>query len=176
MAEENTTTTEPTATTEGNEGAAKTFTQEQVDEIVKKRVARVKATVPDDYDELKKKAAAFDEAEEARKDELTKATEKNEKLQKELDDLKAAKQRADEVAAMAAQYKVDSDLLARMAGDVEDNTKFLAESKIGRSKYPSVSDAGEVKPAQLTAADINGIKDTKERIRARAAHPELFRK
>ncbi len=174
MAEETANSTEPTA--EGGEGAAKTFTQEQVDEIVKKRVARAKATVPDDYDELKKKAAAFDEAEEARKDELTKATERNEKLQRELDDLKAAKKRADEVAAFAAQYRVDPDLLGRMAGEVEGNAKYLAESGVKRSKYPSVSDSGETKAAAITAEDIDKIKDTKERIRARAAHPELFRK
>lgn len=172
MADE-THTTEPT---NDGEGAAKTFTQEQVDEIVRKRVARAKATVPEDYEELKKKAAAFDEAEEARKDELTKATEKNDKLLKELEDLKAAKKRADEVTAFAAQYKVDPDLLGRMNGDVEDNAKFLADTGIKRSKYPSVSDDGEGKPAQLTAEDIDKIKDTKERIRARAAHPELFRK
>lgn len=171
---EDTNSTEPTA--EGGEGAAKTFTQEQVDEIVKKRVARAKTAVPDDYAELKKKAAAFDEAEEARKDELTKATERNERLQKELDDLKAAKKRADEVASMAAQYKVDPDLLGRMAGAVEDNARFLVESGVRRSKYPSVEDAGESKPPALTAEDIDKIKDTKERIRARAAHPELFRK
>lgn len=173
MAEE-TQSTEPT--NEAGEGAAKTFTQEQVDEIVKKRVARAKASVPEDYEELKKKAAAFDEAEEARKDELTKATEKNDRLQKELDELKAAKKRADEVASLAAQYKVDPDLLGRMTGDVEDNAKFLSETGVKRSKYPSVSDDGEGKSAKLTADDIDKIKDPKERIRARAAHPELFRK
>ena len=34
----------------------KTFTQEEVDDIIKKRLARAKSDVPADYEELKSKA------------------------------------------------------------------------------------------------------------------------
>ena len=52
----------------------KTFTQEEVDALIKKRLARVKSDVPADYEELKSKAQKFDELEEANKTELQKAT------------------------------------------------------------------------------------------------------
>lgn len=61
----------------------KTFTQEDVDRIVTKRVARYS-----DYEALKEKAAKYDEQIEAGKSDLQKATEKAEHLQKELDAIK----------------------------------------------------------------------------------------
>ena len=57
----------------------KTFTQEEVNAIVEKRLARVKSEPPADYEELKAKAAKYDEAQEAAKSELQKATEAAEK-------------------------------------------------------------------------------------------------
>lgn len=67
-----------------NEEEAKTFTQEQVDEIIKNRLARVKNDIPADYEELKEKASKFDELENANKTELQKANEQLEKLRKEV--------------------------------------------------------------------------------------------
>ena len=57
----------------------KTFTQEDVDRIVTKRVARYS-----DYEALKEKAAKYDEQIEAGKSDLQKATERADSLQKEL--------------------------------------------------------------------------------------------
>ena len=61
-----------------------TFTQEQVDAIVAERLKRERAKYAD-YDDLKTKATKYDEAEEASKSELQKATEKAAALQKRLD-------------------------------------------------------------------------------------------
>ena len=58
----------------------KTFTQQEVDEIIKKRLSRAKSEVPADYEELKSKAQKFDELENANKTELQKATEELNKL------------------------------------------------------------------------------------------------
>lgn len=59
--------------TEETEG--KTFTQEEVDALIKKRLARAKSDVPSDYEELKEKATKFDEIQTANKTELEKANE-----------------------------------------------------------------------------------------------------
>ena len=67
----------------------RTFTQEEVDRIVGDRLQRERAKYAD-FDAMKKKAAKFDEAEQAQKSELQKATERAEALQKELDILKHA--------------------------------------------------------------------------------------
>lgn len=53
----------------------KTFTQEEVDNIVSSRLKREGAKYAD-YEELKAKASKFDEMEEANKSELQKANEK----------------------------------------------------------------------------------------------------
>jgi len=124
---------------------AKTFTQSQVDEIVAKRIARVKSQPPADYEELKAKAAKYDEAEEAAKSDLQKATENAENWKSKYEQLKAESDRRDAVAAAAAEYKVDADMLARMAGDVEENAKYLAERAEQAQKYPTIRDDGEAK-------------------------------
>ena len=138
-------------TAESGGGETKTFTQAQVDEIVSKRVARVKATPPDDYEELKSKAARLDELEEASKTELQKATERADKLKAELDGMKAEQERREQIARFSAQYAVDADLLARMAGDVEESAKYLSERQAQGSRYPVTRDAGE--PATNNAPD-----------------------
>ena len=75
--------------TEETEG--KTFTQEEVDALIKKVLARAKSDVPSDYEELKKKATKFDELQNANKTELEKANE-------ELDRLRADIAQRDETA------------------------------------------------------------------------------
>ena len=66
-----------TVTTQENTAAeqVRTFTQEEVNAIVGRRVAETSAKYAD-YEELKTKAQAFDAAEEASKSELQKATER----------------------------------------------------------------------------------------------------
>ena len=78
------------ATVENNipEGQ-KTFTQAELDSIVADRLKRERAKY-EGFEELKSKAAKFDELEETRKSELQKATERAEKLQGELDSIKKA--------------------------------------------------------------------------------------
>lgn len=69
--------------------AEKTFTQSEVDTIVKERLRRDREKYAD-YDALKEKAAKFDEYEAANKTELEKMTEKAKTLQAELDGIKKA--------------------------------------------------------------------------------------
>lgn len=66
----------------GGKSAGVTFTQEQVDAMVKERVKREKAKYAD-YDDLKAKASKVDEYENASKSELEKAQEKAEALKRD---------------------------------------------------------------------------------------------
>ena len=77
----------------GNGGDGRTFTQAEVDAILKERLGRVKGQFAD-YDELKQKAAAYAEYEEKQKTELQKASERATKAEQERDNaLKTAQAR-----------------------------------------------------------------------------------
>lgn len=144
------------AAQEPQDGAAaepRTFTQEEVNAIVEKRLARAKAEPPADYEELKAKAAKYDEAQEAAKSELQKATEAAECWKAKYDELKAESDRKAAIEAAAAEHGVDASMLARMAGDVEENAKFLADKAEAEPKYGDMHDAGEKNvPADKTTA------------------------
>jgi hypothetical protein len=153
----------------------KTFTQEQVDNIVRERLARAKATPPADYEDLKAKAAKYDELEEANKSDLEKANDATAKAQAEAADWKAKfeaaqaqQERAQQVAQMASQYKIDAGLLGRMSGDVEENAKYLADVEAARPKFGSMSDGGNQSVPEKTLDEkLKGVKSTAERIRIR---------
>ena len=121
----------------------RTFTQAEMDAIIGDRLKRERAKYAD-YDELKTKATAYDEAAEASKSELQKAVEERDKYKADLAKLQAEKERADQVARVAAEKGVDAALLARMSGDVEENADFLKEQLDAKPKYEAVHDAGEV--------------------------------
>ena len=123
----------------------RTFTQEEVNAIVEKRLARAKSEPPADYEDLKAKAAKYDEAQEAAKSDLQKATEAAEKWKAQYEKLKAESDRKEAIQAAAAEYKVDAQMLARMSGDVTENAKFLAERAAAEPKYGDMHDAGEKK-------------------------------
>jgi hypothetical protein len=77
----------------------RTFTQADVDKIVQERLARAKTSAPPDYDDLKAKAAKFDEIEAANKSELEKLQEA---LAAEQNKASAASERARRAAVRAA--------------------------------------------------------------------------
>lgn len=119
-----------------NEGASeRTFTQAELDEKIKERLRREREKYAD-YEELRAKAAKFDEAEEASKTELQKATERAEALQKELDGYRAAQARRDLVATIAAETGADADLLSAMAGDDEETIR--ANAQLVKEKFSAV--------------------------------------
>jgi len=138
----------------------RTFTQEELDAKVKSRLERERAKYAD-YDDLK--AAA-------------KAHADYDAVVAERDALKATAERAELVGRVAAACGVPVALVSMLSGTTEEElTSQAAElAKATKSRaYPNVDDHGSGKPA-ITADDIRKIKDPRERIRARAAHPELF--
>ena len=148
----------------------RTFTQAEVNEIIERRVARVKATPPADYDELKAKVAATSDYDDLK----AAATSDYDDLKAEVEALKAEKAKAAEVAKAAKEHGVDADLLARMAGDVEENAQYLASLP----RYRPVPDQGGVAGAGagvVTRDSIEATKDPVERIRLRAQHQNLYK-
>ncbi len=121
------------------EETQQTFTQDDVNRIVAQRVARVKSEPPADYEELKAKAAKFDEAQEAAKSDLQKASERAERAERELAELKGKVERAAKVAEIARDTGVDADILGAMTGDIEENARLLQ----AKQPKPSAHDGGE---------------------------------
>lgn len=125
-----------------------TFTQDDVNRIVAKRVAKYA-----DYDELKQKAAKFDEQVEAGKSELQKATEKASSLQAELDALK----QAESIRVMREEVANAKGIPAKLlTGTTAEECEaqaadLLAWAEKTGSGYPKVPDGGDplsTKPAR----------------------------
>lgn len=126
----------------------RTFTQAELDEIVKSRIAKERAKYGD-YETLQAKASKFDEMEEANKSELQKATEKAQALQKQLDDLNRATEIRNIHDKVSSETGVPSSLLT---AETEEECKAQAEAikSFAQSNvsYPSVRDGGEVQNIQ----------------------------
>lgn len=141
-----------TVTTQENaEMQTRTFTQDEVNAIVGKRLAEEKGKYAD-YDVLKAKADKFDEAEEKNKTELEKATERANNLEAELTALK----KADEVRTMRENVANETGIPVHLlTGATEDECKAQAEAIKAYAQpggYPKVKDSGEMpKPTSGSA-------------------------
>ncbi|MBR7088845.1 MAG: hypothetical protein IKI38_05765 [Mogibacterium sp.] len=130
-------------TTPSNE-PERTFTQSELNAIIGDRLAQERKKYAD-YDELKGKAAKFDEAEEASKTELQKAKELNADLQKKLD----AFQKADTERKLKEKISQETGVpVSVLRGETEEDLRSQAEEilkiyKPGNTSYPNVHDAGE---------------------------------
>ena len=155
----------------GNEFKAIT-TQEEFDAAIKSRIERAKkSAIPADYEDLKAKAAKFDEIEEQNKSELEKATERAEAAEKELAGLKHAADVAKWKAAASAATGVP---VAALRGDTEEEITTHAEAiKASMPIYPQVTETG-TNPPELSKSDILAIKNPRERRAAMLAHLDLF--
>lgn len=123
---------------EGNEPEPKSFTQEQVDQIVEKRLAKERGKYKD-YDELKSKAMRLDEMENAGKSELDKLKESNAALRKQIDDAAAEKQHAEWVSEVAKDKGVPAELLRGSTKDeLEAHADLLQAALHPASKPPQV--------------------------------------
>lgn len=178
MAEDTTTTQEPTqeqAAQGDPQGAQGTDWKAEA----RKWEARAKSN-NDRIKELEAKATRLDELEAANKSDIERANDAANKAQAEaadwktkFEELDAARQRDASVRAMASQYGVDADTLGRMAGDVEDNAKFLQAKEASRPKFGSMSDGGEQRMQDQTLEEaLKGVRSYGERIRIRREYAE----
>ena len=121
----------------------RTFTQDEVNSIVGKRLAEEKGKYAD-YEDLKAKAAKYDEAEEANKSELQKVTERASALEEELKSLKQAEEIRGIRESVAKETGIPAHLLT---GATEEECKAQAAAIAEYAKptpYPAVKDGGEI--------------------------------
>ena len=143
--------------------AEKTFTQSEMDAILGDRLKRERAKYAD-YNDLKAKAAKFDEAEAASKSELEKAVERAEKAEQALADIKAAAEVAALRAEVAKEKGVDAELLrGTTREELEEHADAIKAFAGNAPRFGSVPDFGEAKPpagkkgtAELFADAVNG--------------------
>lgn len=129
-------------TTENQNTEPKTFTQDELNAIVRDRVKREREAHAD-YAELKEKADKLDKLEEASKSEIQRVTERAEKLQQELDTIKQAEKIRAIRSTVAKETGIPEHLLT---GDTEEDCRAQAEAikAFATPTYPQVRDAGEV--------------------------------
>ena len=159
---------------DGQEG--KTFTQAEVDRLIGERLSRERGKYAD-YADLKAKAEKYDEAQEAAKSELEKARDAAGKAQAELDALKAEAQRRDLVDKVSSDTGIPANLLH---GDSEDELRASAKavSAFVESRKPAqpLDKGGAPAPSGAMTRDaIEKIKDPVARVKAMAAHADLYR-
>lgn len=108
-------------------------TQEELNSIVEKRLARERAKYAD-YDEIAKKAAEFDKTQEASKTEIQKATERAEKAEKALADATSSSLRSE----VALSKGLTPTQAKRLVGNTREELEADADELL--------SDLGDQKP------------------------------
>lgn len=120
----------------------KMIPQDEVNKIVQDRISRERAKFAD-YEEMKAKAAKFDEMEEAGKSELQKAQDKVQALEAQIQSINKEKE-ISQIRTQVAQAKgVPADLLT---GETQEACESQADKILSFAKaqsYPVVQDGGE---------------------------------
>ena len=180
-------------------GEPKTFTQEEVDEMINKRFARMKADFEKEKKELERKHnESIEDYEERIKNANLTAEEKHkkeiDKIQKDLDAKTAelTKIKTDEIKkATLTKYKIPEKFLDRISGvteeEIETSVKGFAEAmgeyvkSLGASGVPGAmnggSNGGADKKAQLEelrkkAFETGSIEDRAKYTRAKQEFEE----
>lgn len=150
MAEETAQTT-GTEETNGQASEGKEFqaitSQEDFDKAIQARIARERAKIPADYDDLKAKAAEFEKWQESQKTEAQKAQERLEAAEKRATELELKATRAE----VAASKGVPVELLS---GGTRDELEAAADALI---KFKAdANQAGYVAPNEGRGSGASG--------------------
>ena len=119
-----------------NQGAEKTFTQSELDQIIGERLRREREKYAD-YDELKGKAEKYDQSVETGKTEMQKANEAIENLKTQLSGYMKAEEIRKVREKVASDTKVPYSLLT---AETEEDCKKQAEAILAFAKpkeYPA---------------------------------------
>ena len=151
------------------EQTPKTFTQDEVNELMGK-VRRETREKYADYDDLAKKAKAYDEAQEAAKTELEKAQEAAAAAKAEADALRAEKAHAQLVAKVSAATGVPASLIS---GDDEESMTATAKAIAEFAKASSTAapaDKGGAASGSMHMSDesISKMTNPSDRVMAYA--------
>lgn len=132
-------------------GPDKSFTQAEVNAIVKERLDRERAKYGD-IKALQDKAAKYDELEAANKTELEKVTEQKERLEKELSDIKKAAEVQKIREKVAGEYNIPVNLLTAESEEALTQQAQALKEWANPSAYPNVRDGGEVRGSSSRTA------------------------
>lgn len=162
---EEVTETVETPATETKAEESVTFTQEQVNELVKERLARAKKDVPS-----KEELAKYKEWQEAQKTEVEKQAEivkeletlkmEKENTQKENKILKAGVKEEDAEYVLFKVGKMEGEFAENLENFLKDNPKYLGE---------------EPKTNGVATATTSAVKEDGVTAILKAKHPELYR-
>ena len=123
--------------------AEKLFTQDEVNSFFNKRYSELMSQVT----EYKQKAEKYDEMEEANKSELQKATERAEKLQTELDQIKKTQGLKEMREKVAKEANIPLASMSLLTGETEEACMEQAktiQAMMTPGTYPNVPDGGEL--------------------------------
>lgn len=118
--------------------------QEDLDRIIGKRLERATAKFAD-YDDLKAKAAKYDEMEEAKKTEIQREREAREAAERERDELRAARERSELMEKVSDETGVPKRLLT---GTTEEEMREHAEALLEWQASSSKPRTPKPNPAQ----------------------------
>lgn len=121
----------------------KTFTQEEMNNIISERLGRERQKYAD-YDSLKQKADEFDKLQEANKSELQKATERAELAEKKI----AEMMKANEIQTIRQKISSETGVpVSLLTAETEESCLEQAKAinaYATPSGYPKVKDGGEI--------------------------------
>lgn len=144
-------------------GGSRTYTEEELDAVVKRRIDKQNAKHAEKMGELEQRLAE----EEASNQEMA---EKIAVYEKKEQRHAAVEKVATETGLAPAQIKL-------LSGDTEEELLAAANAFKAASPnpYPVIKgDGGDPTPPAVTKESIYAIKNREERVRAMATHPELF--
>lgn len=159
MSEENTTAegqdTTATERDDASKDTGRTFTQDEVNRLLAKE-RRDQEQRFSGYDELKAKAAKFDEAEEANKSELDKALARADKAETELEAARLDALRS----RVAAAKNLPAELAGRLTGTTEEELEADADTlaELLRPKQEGTATGGHLNFSSSAASgDTNEV-------------------
>lgn len=162
-------TSETTAEQAGeapNDEQTRTFTQDEVNELVERRLARERAK-QGDIAELRRKAKLYDEAEEANKTETQKLTDQNRKQAERIAQLEHGKLVSDACLAhgIPSEY---ADLVTgadeeAVNASAEKVAKLIGGAKPAGETRPATVPSEGTRPAASGSKTIYELIDTAER-------------
>lgn len=150
--------------TSTNEGAEKTFTQKELDDIVKQRLDRAKKDMPS-----KEEMDAFHKWQDSQK---TAEQLSAEKITAAENGRTEAVKRAEAAEAKCTAYskgvkaEAVDDVIALAMSKVNDDTDINAAIEAVVKKYPSFCDAAETKSSITTGVSFNGSPNDRDGVTA----------
>lgn len=155
-----TATEETAAADETGDAPARTYSQAEIDQIVEKRLARVRKQYGD-YEDMKAKAARLDEIEAASKSELERLEDANKALEAKL----AQREHEALIQSACLKHSIPEEYADLVAGADEEAIEAAAK-KVGKLVAAKAKDKPRPVPGEGDMPQGKPVPDLDARIRA----------